>query len=231
MGNPRARCGGDGATFQRDLDTAIKTLRLEQAYLFDGNRVLNVGAYYVGLIRILDREGLCAGHDGEELGIKDSNDFNDVFDVLTSKDEVRSFYIGTCWPAIFPETAPVLTPPPAGCNLPQSYSVACGRDGDGRFTGEVLSAIEQVIREKPQLFDATAPAAGTDWPLLKDVAGYQNAVMAVLVQKGYCAHFDGEEIQLKRTNEFTDHYDVNYQDRYVRKGQGIYRGSCYPAAF
>ena len=52
-----------------------------------------------------------------------------------------------------------------------------------------------------------------------------------LSSKGYCAFFDGEEIQLKRTNDFTEHYDVNYSDKYIRTGSGIYRGSCYPAAF
>jgi hypothetical protein len=43
--------------------------------------------------------------------------------------------------------------------------------------------------------------------------------------------FDGEEIEVKRTNEFSEHYDVNYADEYIRTGPGIYRGACYPAAF
>jgi len=53
----------------------------------------------------------------------------------------------------------------------------------------------------------------------------------ILVAKGYCALFDGEEIAVKRTNEFSEQYDVNHSDRYLRTGPGSYRGSCYPAAF
>ena len=43
--------------------------------------------------------------------------------------------------------------------------------------------------------------------------------------------FDGEEIQLKRTNEFTEHYKIDYSNAYVRTGPGTLRGTCYPAAF
>jgi hypothetical protein len=232
MGSPRARCGAQGATFQSDLDDAIRTLRREQPQIFEDDKVLNVGAYYVGLIRILDREGLCAGHDGEELGIKSSDDYNDVFDVLTAKNEVRNFYIGTCFPSVFPEkAAPAPIPAPGGCNLaPSNGSVACGVNGNGEFYEEMRSVIDEVIRERPELFDTSVTAPGTDWPLLKDSLGYHQAVIAALTKRGYCGLFDNEEIQLKKTNEFTEHFDINFQDKYVRK-VGIYRGSCYPAAF
>ena len=63
------------------------------------------------------------------------------------------------------------------------------------------------------------------------MAAYHAALVQALSGKGYCAKFDGEEIQLKRSNEFTEHYDVNYADKYIRRGPGAYRGSCYPAAF
>ena len=36
---------------------------------------------------------------------------------------------------------------------------------------------------------------------------------------------------MKRTNDFSEHYDINYKDEYVRRGNGSYRGACYPAAF
>ena len=58
------------------------------------------------------------------------------------------------------------------------------------------------------------------------------AVGAILTGMGYCARFDGEEIALKKgSNASSEQYDVNYQDRYIRTGDGIYRASCYPAAF
>ena len=68
---PRARpaCPTEAPTFLADVEDAIDTLRGEQPGIFEGNQVLNVGAYYVGLIKILDRKGLCADFDGEELGV------------------------------------------------------------------------------------------------------------------------------------------------------------------
>ena len=56
-------------------------------------------------------------------------------------------------------------------------------------------------------------------------------MIAALAGRGYCAVFDGEEIRVKRTNEFSEHFDINYADQYVRRGPGSYRSSCYPAAF
>jgi hypothetical protein len=53
-----------------------------------------------------------------------------------------------------------------------------------------------------------------------------------MVKKGYCAKDDGEEIAVKRgSNTFSEQFDINLSDKYVRMGPGIYRTSCYPAAF
>jgi hypothetical protein len=54
----------------------------------------------------------------------------------------------------------------------------------------------------------------------------------MMTRKGYCARDDGEEIQIKTgSNSFSEQYDVNFQDKYIRTGGGIYRTSCHPAAF
>ncbi len=58
--------------------------------------------------------------------------------------------------------------------------------------------------------------------------GYHAAMVSSLAAKGYCGFFDGEEIQVKRTNELTEHYDVNYSDKYIRTGAGIYRRQLLP---
>ena len=51
----------------------LRPIGVEQPQLFDADNVTqSVGAYYVGLIKILDRQGLCAYYDGEELGVTDS---------------------------------------------------------------------------------------------------------------------------------------------------------------
>jgi hypothetical protein len=94
-----------------------------------------------------------------------------------------------------------------------------------------LSAAAPVVGKEPHSFDFSQTASGTDWPVVKDMTAYHLAVVNALAPKGYCGRFDGEEIQLKRSNELSEHYDVNYADRYVRRGPGIFRTSCYPAAF
>jgi hypothetical protein len=231
LGSPTYTCRDEGAEFLGEVSDAIDALKVEHpAYFRDGDYVTNIGAYYVGLIRILDRRGLCAAYDGEELAVKRTNDYSEQYKVLTSWNQIRRTYMGTCTPAWFPVARSTPAPSPPGCSLPPSTEVACGRP-DSLFLGDAEAAIEQVMKQKPELFDFEQTAPGSDWPLVKDLHAYQLAVVDALVGKGYCAKFDGEEIQVKRSNEFSEHYDVNLSDKYVRRGAGIFRGSCYPAAF
>jgi hypothetical protein len=230
LGSATAACRGEGASFLGEVVDAIDILKGERPEYFRGDTVVNLGGYYVGLIRVLDRKGLCAAYDGEELAVKNTNDFSDQYKVLTSWNEIRRVYMVTCYPAVFPLARGNPAPSPAGCALPPSAEVACGRP-DPLFLGDVEAALDQVMKQKPELFDFSQTASGTDWPLVKDVTGYHLAVVDALVGKGYCGRFDGEEIQIKRSNELSEHYDVNYADRYVRRGPGAFRSSCYPAAF
>jgi hypothetical protein len=175
--------------------------------------------------------GICGVTDGEEFGIADNHEISEVYDILTARNQVRRFYVGTCRPSLIPDPAPGLYPVPAGCSLPASHMIACGDPGEGQYYADVAAAIEQMLRDHPELFHYNDRSPGTGWPRIRDPLAYQNGVIGILVAKGYCAIFDGEEITVKRTNEFTEHYDINYADVYVRQGLGIYRGSCYPAAF
>ena len=146
-------CRTEAPTFLADVEDAIDTLRGEQPGLFEGNQVLNVGAYYVGLIKILDRKGLCADFDGEELGVTNTRDYSDLYDVQTAKNEVRRFYVGTCYPALVPISRGTPPPSPAGCSLAPSKEIACGREPDGRFYGDVAGGIDQLLKTRPELFD------------------------------------------------------------------------------
>lgn len=230
-GDPKASCRADSPTFLVEVSEAIETLRQERPELFDGNVVRNVGAYYVGIVRILDRRGICGGFDGEELAVKNTDDFSDQYDVLTARNEVRKYFVGTCYPAVFPLSRGPLPPPPSGCPLPSSRELACGRDEEGAFLADVTAAVEDTVKSQPELFDFAQRSPGTDWPAIRDLHAYYRAVIGRLAPRGYCAIFDGEEIQVKKANERSEHYDINAADRYVRLGGGIYRGSCYPAAF
>jgi len=230
-------CRDGNPNFLKEVTESIHFLRSERPELFDGRRVLDVGAYYVELIRILDQHmGLCADFDGEELGVANSLEFNDQYDILSSKSEYRASvrtFLGTCYPSVVPRPARNLPPSHAGCSLPPSTLVACGKSpAGGQYYGDVEAAIDTLLKERPELFDPNDWAPGQGHPALRDPAAYHRAMIELLRDRGFCAIFDGEEIQMKRgSNEFSEHYDVNYQDRYVRRGSGIFRGSCYPSAF
>jgi hypothetical protein len=230
-------CRDETATFLTEVTDAIHFLRAERPDIFENRRVLDVGAYYVELIRVLDQKmGLCADFDGEELGVASSLEYNDQYDILSAKNEYRTsfrIYLGTCYPSVVPRPGRNLPPSHAGCSLPPSNLVACGRSpAGGQYYAVVEAAIDQLYEERPELFDPTKFAAGQGHPLIKDPAAYHEAMVQILRDRGFCAIFDGEEIQMKQgSNEFSEHYDVNYQDTYVRRGLGIFRGSCHPAAF
>jgi hypothetical protein len=230
-GATKYTCSTAAPNFLDEVEEAIATLKVQQPRIFNGDQVLDTGAYVVGLIRLIDAKNLCADWDGEELGVARTNNLNDQYDVLTARGQVRHYFVGTCWPSTIPVRRRTPPPAPAGCALPPSVDVSCG-DPASRFTDEVLAAIERVQKEKPDLFDF-AERSPQGWPRVTDMVAYENAVVSVLANQGLCGRLDGkgEEITIKRTNEFTEHFDINYQDKFVRLGSGIYRGACYPAAF
>ena len=230
LGSAVYSCRDETPSFMVEVNDAVDELMRVHPEYFSGDIVRNLGGYYVGIIKILDRKNICAAFDGEELAVKNANDFSDQYKLITSWNQVRRFYIGTCYPALFPLSRNQPPASPSGCSLPPSSEVACGKP-DPLFLGDVESAIDQVMAQKPALFNFADHAPGNDWPAVTDMLAYENAVIDVLASRGYCGKFDGEEIQVKRTNEFTEHYDINYADKYIRRGPGIFRGSCYPAAF
>lgn len=234
-GNRIAPCSPGAPEYQDIVDRAIRTLQAEQPAIFEGDQVLSVGAYYVGLIKILDRQGLCAATEGEELGVTDSASSNEQYDILSAQNRARFgpvSYRTTCRPSAVPIGLPGPIPPPPGCPLTSSREIACGREPEGRYHGHVEGAIAQIQKDKPELFDFNDFAPGTDSPAVKNIDAYFEGVVDIMIQKGYCARHDGEELQLKHgSNTFSEQYDIDYQHKYVRTGRGIYRASCYPAAF
>jgi hypothetical protein len=234
-GSVGGRCNTEASEYQDIVDRAIRTLQGEQPAIFEGDQVLSIGAYYVGLIKILDRQGLCAATDGEELGVTDRASSNEQFDVLSAQSRARFgpvSYRVTCSPSAVPIPLGGMIAPPAGCTLPSSREIACGREPHGRYHDDVEAAIAQLQKDKPELFDFNDTAQGTSWPALKNVDAYVQGVIDILAKKGYCARNDGEELAIKHgSNTFSEQYDIDFQHKYIRTGAGIYRLSCYPAAF
>lgn len=235
--NPNAKCAATTSVFQADVDDAIAKVVREHAEWFQhgsfGLQVLNLGGFYVGVIDNLDGAGACAGFDGEELQVKNSNDFNEQFKISTSARYVvtSGSYKVTCRPAAFPTPPPGDIPPPPGCTLPPSHEIACGAYNP-TFLVVVQAAIDEVVQEHPEIFDKNDTAGGVpDGYKVLDINRYHQYVVDAVIKKGFCARFDGEEIVVKNTNEFSDHFDVLTGNSHIRRGAGEYRVSCYPAAF
>jgi hypothetical protein len=126
-------------------------------------------------------------------------------------------------------TTTTLPPASQGCGLPASRRDTCFYD-NSTFRPDVDRAIERVQREQPQLFDFSQANGGLSF-LVRDVNRYHEAVVRALRDTGLCAIFDGEEVAVKNTNEFSDQYDIITASDFVRWGDGAYAATCRPARF
>lgn len=110
--NPNAGCSMASPLYLAPVDQAITLLTQQQPSIFDfGNNlcqncyyVKNVDAYVAGVIKNLNAAGFCAIYDGEELGVKTQNSFNEQYDIHLSSGHIRrgsGSYRSTCNPAWF----------------------------------------------------------------------------------------------------------------------------------
>ncbi len=230
------QCRTESPTFMGDLDQALDELIGEQPALFEnvsnGLRVTSTGQFYVSLIQKLDKKGLCSGFDGEELQVKSNNTFNDQYHMITSALLLRrgpSSYMATCYPAAFPTPLPPYIP--AGtCPLAPSREITCGRD-NSLYLDLVHGAVDDVARSHPEVFDVKDQKGQTGGYKILDAAKFVQYTLDALRSRGFCARHDGEEFVVKKENKFSEHYDLELAEGYVRRGLGTYTTSCYPAAF
>jgi len=106
-------CPRQSPSFLSELEATLDQLARQEPSLFDLTRTQGCGNCY--LIRNIDRyvqrvadvmtsKGICARWDGEELAAKNSNTFNDQYDIVTAQGYIRrqgGSYRATCYPAAF----------------------------------------------------------------------------------------------------------------------------------
>jgi hypothetical protein len=234
-------CQRTSPSFLNEVDTAINQLVQQHPEVFDlteqlgegGFKVVSPGQYYVGVMRNLQAMGFCANFDGEEMQVKNSNAFNDQYHIMISSGHVRrgaSSYRTTCTPAAFPIGGANLPGQRRDCSLPPSREIACGRETNS-YLADVDQSISALAQKHPELFDFNDTQSGTDWFKVVNVQGYIDGMIGEMIAKGYCAMWDGEELVAKKSNGYSDHYDILTGDNHVRRGEGSYRVTCYPAAF
>ena len=107
-------CSMQAQTFLSHVEAAIDEVVRTDPQAFNLNRtrggcgncyqVVDPTRYVNRVAQAITRNGVCGYYDGEELGVKSSNSFNDQFDILTSDMFIRrqgGAYRSTCRPAWF----------------------------------------------------------------------------------------------------------------------------------
>ena len=93
------------------------------------------------------------------------------------------------------------------------------------------SALTQLVQEEPGVFNLNdTQGCGTCYKIV-DVQRYITRMPQLMEQRGFCAMYDGEELAVKDSNSFNDQYDILTSGMYIRRDQGSYRSTCYPAWF
>jgi hypothetical protein len=103
---PGTNCPVEGPSFQSEVESAINQLIFERPDIFSGGgpapQVLKHSEYMNGVVANLRARGLCAIVDSDdEIAVKNTNAFNDQYDILLSTGQVRRAYTATCRPAWF----------------------------------------------------------------------------------------------------------------------------------
>jgi hypothetical protein len=106
----------------------------------------------------------------------------------------------------------------------------CPRESPS-FLAEVESALDQLVREEPRIFNLNKTKGCGNCYQIVDADRYVQRVAQLMSQRGLCGHYDGEELAVKRTNAFNDQYDIFTSDYFIRRQLGSYRSTCYPAWF
>jgi hypothetical protein len=94
----------------------------------------------------------------------------------------------------------------------------------------VDASIQQVAREHPEVFDLTDQRGEGGYRIVQPEP-FKAHLVAAAKSRGVCARHDGEEFVFKQQNRNSEHYDLESSQGYVRRGEGTYASTCYPAAF
>ncbi len=133
-----------------------------------------------------------------------------------------------------PSPSPTTTPDtqPAGCGVGRGTGSGhgCPRQSPS-FLREVESAMDQLYREEPGLFDQRKTRGCGNCYQVLDPTRYVQRMAQLMAERSLCGHYDGEELAVKKSNSFNDQYDILTSDMYVRRQLGSYRSTCYPAWF
>jgi hypothetical protein len=109
--------------------------------------------------------------------------------------------------------------------------------GSAKLQIYIETAIDLVVREKPQLLDlALEERPNTGTYLVKDVEGFLDAVVTNIRRQGACAERDADSLSYQRvlvkdSNDFSEGFFLVSARGYVQRGPNALAQSCEPASF
>jgi hypothetical protein len=141
-------------------------------------------------------------------------------------------------PAPAPKPSPTPTPKPddpaptgGSCSVPPNNPAnpACSMQSS-EFITQVDKAITKVTQQHPGWFDLKDKICENCY-YVHNPAKYASAVIANLNAAGLCAQYDGEELAVKKSNSFSEQFDILLASGHIRRGSGSYRLTCRPSWF
>jgi hypothetical protein len=107
-------CPFESPTFLKEVEAALTAVVAENPQWFDLKKtrggcencyyVVRADLYVTRVAELITKDGICGHYDGEELAVKNTNSFNDQYDIFTSDGYIRrqfGSYRSTCHPAWF----------------------------------------------------------------------------------------------------------------------------------
>jgi hypothetical protein len=137
-----------------------------------------------------------------------------------------------------PEATPHPSPkPPVGagkppCTLPPGKGSGqnCPRETSS-YLPLVERSLDRLVKRRPEIFDLSSFSGCGSCYKVKNVSAYIKEMVAEAQSEGACAMWDGEELAVKKTNDFSDQYDILTFENFIRRDHGSYRATCTPAWF
>lgn len=153
-----------------------------------------------------------------------------------------ALWVGTCGrshsPAegTPPPTTPTPEPPGAGAEPGCGLQPGGGSGQDcprqiSNYLPEVERSLDRLVARRPDIFDLSSSRGCGSCYLVRNVDAYVQEMLKEVRSEGACATWDGEELAVKRTNAFNDQYDILTFENFIRRDNGSYRATCYPAWF
>jgi hypothetical protein len=132
-----------------------------------------------------------------------------------------------------PAPAAVSTPPVVGCGLPAATGTGedCPMESP-KFQDSVERAIDQAVVEHPEMVNTKLLRGCGNCFQVLDTHNFPEEVGRDLQKMGFCTKYDGEELAVKKVNDFNEQYDILLSEGYLRREAiGSYRATCRPAWF